>query len=232
MFVSEIPIPHSQGQVVWSKCCSIFTLLFGKKNGWKFQHHPNLWMNEWNLQLDEKREKRKEKPKLVPELPGHFRTLRSYRPPRLGIERERERERDVWERWHPDSHRHRKLPRSSFAFWGWRAWLGPNTFCLTKNLLFFSHLKLTYLLAHKVSTVTLGRWRSHGRHPTSTVTAPTSELLRKGFIWLLLRGLVTTKKDQAKQRKNFTRYQSFDRTKRRKKNPQPRFYLACRLLWV
>jgi hypothetical protein len=93
-----------------------------------------------------------------------------------------ERERDVWDRWHPYSHRHRKLPRSSFAFWGWRAWLGPNTFCLTKNLLFFSHLKLTYLLAHKVSTVTLGRWRSHGRHPTSTVTAPTSELLRKGFI--------------------------------------------------
>lgn len=103
---------------------------------------------EWmNLQLDEKREKRKEKPKLVPELPGHFRTLRSYRPPRLG----RERERDVWDRWHPYSHRHRKLPRSSFAFWGWRAWLGPNTFCLTKNLLFFSHLKLTYLFAHKVS---------------------------------------------------------------------------------
>jgi len=45
--------------------------------------------------LDEKREKRKEKPKLVPELPGHFRTLRSYRPPRLGIEREREREREM-----------------------------------------------------------------------------------------------------------------------------------------
>jgi hypothetical protein len=102
-----------------------------------------------NLQLDEKREKRKEKPKLVPELPisepCEATVLRG------SVERERERERDVWERWHPDSHRHRKLPRSSFAFWGWRAWLGPNTFYLTKNLLFFSHLKRTYLLAHKVS---------------------------------------------------------------------------------
>jgi hypothetical protein len=61
------------------------------------------FMNERVSNWMKKREKKRKKPKLVPELPGHFRTLRSYRPPRLG----REREREMWERWHTDSHRHR-----------------------------------------------------------------------------------------------------------------------------
>jgi hypothetical protein len=48
------------------------------------------FMNERISNWMKKREKKRKKPKLVPELPGHFRTLRSYRPPRLGRERERE----------------------------------------------------------------------------------------------------------------------------------------------
>jgi hypothetical protein len=106
------------------------------------------FMNErvFNWMKNERQGKKRKKPKLVPELPGHFRTLRSYRPPRLG--RERERCAGAMARRQPPSP---QLPRSSYVLWRWRAWLGPNTFWLTKTPLFFSHLKLTYLLTHKVS---------------------------------------------------------------------------------
>jgi hypothetical protein len=84
-----------QSVVQYSHCC------FAKKRMKMLE--SSQFMNERISNWMKKREKiRKEKkPKLLPELPGHFRTLRSYRPPRLG------RERDVWERWHTDSHRHR-----------------------------------------------------------------------------------------------------------------------------
>jgi hypothetical protein len=136
------------------------------------------FLNETISNWMKKREKKNRMPKLVPELPGHFRTLRSYRPPRLG------REREMCGSDGTPTATVTATPAELLRVVAMASLAGPQHFLPYKNsLILFSPQTylLTYLLAHKVSTVTLRRWRSHGRHPTSTVTAPTSELLRKGF---------------------------------------------------
>jgi hypothetical protein len=143
-YPSHIHKDKSSGQSVVqsSHCCSVKKRMKISASSQFMNERISNWMK------NERKEKKRKMPKLVPELPGHFRTLRSYRPPRLG------RERDVGAMAHrqPPSP---QLPRSCYALWWWWAWLGPNTFCFPKTLLFFSHLKLTYLLtyllAHEVS---------------------------------------------------------------------------------
>lgn len=194
MFVNQIPVPHSQGKlspqsvVQSSNCCLA-------KNGWKFQHHPNLWMKECSIGWKTRDKERKEKSQ------SSFLNFQAISEPceATVLRGSVEKERDVRERWHADNHRHRNYRGAPTCYGdgelGWALTLSglqklPYSF-LTSNLLTYLPTKSLHrhlgAMAVPRSSPHLHRHRPHLR------------AFAQG-IWLLLCGLVTTKKYQAKQR--------------------------------